>query len=170
MKNRFRKVLSIGIIGLLAGCATLLSGRQASDRAFPPLEVRGNWKGNARIIVTWCKQKKLPITLSILSEGKVEGAIGDARLKNGRIRRNTNALLRTLGKKSHYRIVGDLEGSLIAGEAIQRKSISIPFRLENGCILGGLHTSGTAFGGKKSMKLSASGMVLKPDLPSDFTP
>jgi hypothetical protein len=120
----------------------------------------GHWTGNATIIVNWVKQRQLPVVLEIAADGSVTGAVGDAKLVNGRVIRNH-------GLGSRYRVHGDLEGALIAAEDVTRKGVDIPFHVTaERTIRGGVHSSGSEFGGKESMKLSAGDLVLRRDTPS----
>ena len=48
----------------------------------------GHWSGNARIIVTWCRQTNLPVALDIRADGSVTGKVGDAVLVNGQLKKN----------------------------------------------------------------------------------
>ena len=158
------------VAGLVA-CATFLGVAVAPDCAmagaakkgkpFPPSELVGRWTGEARIIVSWCQQKKLPIDITIASDGAVAGTIGDAKLKNARIKKNRGFLGRLFHIKTDYIIRGELVGPIVAREKITRKSLSIPFNLVEGELRGGLTTSGSWFGGKEKMELSASKMALK---------
>jgi len=130
------------------------------DEAFAP-EVVGQWKGNARIIVIWSKQTNLCVTLNIRDDATVTGKIGDALLMNGRLKKNRGWLGENLKVKTDYIIVGDLKGAIVAAEGISRPRVKIPLNLNGGTLSGGLHTSGSKFGGKDQMILSAAGLTLK---------
>ena len=83
----------------------------------------GTWKGEGKIIVTWCEQKQLPFELQIDSDGNVSGKIGDAHIRHGKIRLN-NIIYRWLGNRE-YIIDAELSNYLIEKEKIKRKSIRI---------------------------------------------
>lgn len=121
----------------------------------------GNWQGNAIIIVSWCEQDSLPIDIQIFNDGKVTGAVGDATLKNGQLKKNRGWFGKLLHIKSDFIIIADLEGPIVAKESISRKSVKIIFDLKDNKIEGGLHTSGAKIAGKKSMTLSATRMILE---------
>ena len=121
----------------------------------------GHWKGQARIIVAWCQQTNLPMELQIASNGQVTGTIGDATLKDGRLKRNRGSLGRKLNLKTDYIITGKLDGPIVAAENITRRSVNIPLNFSKGAYTGGVHTSGTHFGGKKSMIFSGAGLTLR---------
>jgi hypothetical protein len=113
------------------------------------------WQGNGHIIVNWCRQTNLPVSIEIKADGAVSGKIGDAILTNGRLRRNRGWLGRGLHLKTDYIIVGRLEGSIVSSERITRSGVKIPLNYVGQTFIGGLHTSGCKFGGKKRMILSA---------------
>ena len=116
---------------------------------------------DAAIVVNWTKQKSLPLQLEIDSGGKVTGTVGDARLLDGKF--VSNALGST-----RFRVHGRLEGDLIDQENIRRDAVDILFNAaDDGSLVGGLHSSGSKFGGKESMKLSATKMVLRRDTPTE---
>jgi hypothetical protein len=62
--------------------------------------------------------------------------------------------------KTDYIITGKLEGPIIAGEQITRSRVSIPINFSGAAFSGGVHTSGSHWGGKKSMVLSAARLRL----------
>jgi hypothetical protein len=126
-----------------------------------PEAMTGSWKGGAQIIVVWCKQTNLQMQLHIKPDGQVTGRIGDATFRNGQFGKNRGSLGRKLNLKTDYIITGDLEGPIIAAEKISRRSVSIPLNMKDGVFTGGLHTSGTHVGGKKSMVLSAASLELE---------
>lgn len=143
---------------LAAACCLICSAIAADNKLSPAMT--GNWNGQAKIIVAWCKQDKLPLKLTINGDRTVTGTIGDATLKDGKLARNRGWIGRKLNIKTDYVITGRLEGEIVAAEKISRSSVSIPLNFQNGSFTGGLHTSGSKLGGKKAMKLSASGLKL----------
>ena len=145
----------------------LLAAVDARAAVFPPPEVLGHWEGHARIIVTWCARKDLAISVTIHPDGRVEGTVGDAVLRNGRIVKNmrwSRHLLRLA--RIHvleYQIVADLEGPVVRAEDIARRGVKMPLDCEGGALRGGLGTTGWTFGGKETMILSACCVVLERD-------
>lgn len=126
----------------------------------PPAEYIGHWKGQAKIIVNWTKQKNLPIDIKIHSDGTVEGKVGDAELVNGKLVKKSWVYTKVFQHENPYRIIGDLQGEIIKSENIQRDSIHISIRVEDDKIDGGLGTSGTKTGSKDKMILSAMDVSL----------
>jgi hypothetical protein len=132
---------------------------QAQDsQAFIKEEFIGNWKGEGRVIVAWCEQKHLPFELQIGTNGIVSGKIGDALIRNGKLRRN-NFLLRWLGN-TEFIIDAQLTNYIIEIEKIQRDSIRVFLDYDKPVFTGGFHTSGSKFGGKEKMILSGTGVKL----------
>jgi hypothetical protein len=121
----------------------------------------GHWEGDARIVVSWCHQTNLHVALDIRTDGSVTGKVGDATLLKGRFERNRGWLGRKLNLATDYIIKGELNGPIVAAEGITRKSVSIPLNFSGGVLAGGAHTSGSKFGGKEKMILSAMSLRLK---------
>jgi hypothetical protein len=155
------KTQRFGITMLLFVWGALCSASElpATDEAFAPGTV-GQWQGHARIIVAWADQTDLRVALDIRDSGEVTGKIGDALLTNGRLKKNRGELGRKLKGKTDYIIVGDLKGDIISAEGITRRHVKIPLNSSNGILSGGVHTSGSKFGGKDHMILSAAGLTL----------
>ena len=137
-----------------ASLAAAAATQSASTRPADESRLAGRWTGNAAIIVQWTQQKQLPVTLDITADGIVTGRVGDAGLVNGRfVSRWPN---------TGYRVHGRLEGNLIDAEQVRRDAVDILFeRTDDGTLTGGLHSSGSKFGGRSSMKLSATSLVLR---------
>jgi len=115
----------------------------------------GHWGGNGRIIVSWCRQKNLPVNVDIHADGSVTGTVGDAKLSEGRFLKNRGWLGRKLNIETDYIITGNLDGAIVAAEGITRKRVMMPCNYDGHFIKGAVDTSGTWFGGKNSMVLTA---------------
>lgn len=126
----------------------------------------GHWKGEASIFVNWTKAKTLVVDVRIGADDRVTGTIGDAQVVEGRLVENRGWLGRSLGVKTDYRVLGRLDGRIIAAENITRESVSLPLNFKDGVFEGGLATSGSQFGGAQSMILTAGRLVLRrvPDM------
>lgn len=148
----------IGALGI-AALASALYEAGAADKRFPA-EMTGTFSGSAKIVVNWTKQRNLPVKLTINADRSVSGKIGDAVLKNGRLKKNRGAIGRKLNIKTDHIITGDLSGPIIAAEKITREGVSVPLNFKQGTYTGGLHTSGGKTGGREKMKLSASNLKL----------
>ena len=158
---------------LLAGCsnashattqpATISDKSSATEAKEPqPFDnLAGQWTGEAKVVVVWATQKQLPVTLDIAGDGAVTGTVGDATLVNARLRSGRGQFERSLGWGREYRIHGQLSGDLIRAEQIHRDAVDIVFDPSDGALVGGLNSSGSKFGGKESMILSAGGMRLQ---------
>jgi hypothetical protein len=122
----------------------------------------GHWEGAARIIVSWCSQRQLPVSLDIRPDGSITGKVGDSKLTAGMLARNRSWLRRmlNLASDSDYIIRGKIKGPIVASEGIYRSGISIILEFSDGKFVGGIHTSGSKFGGKEKMILSATDLVL----------
>jgi hypothetical protein len=147
---------SLAMAALLLACWS----SRAADPSVAPAMV-GHWEGDARIIVSWCRQTNLHVTIDIHADGSVTGKVGDASLIKGRFERNRSWLGRKLNLATDHIIRGDLKGPVVAAEGITRESVSIPLNFIGGAFAGGVHTSGSKFGGKEKMILSASSLTLR---------
>lgn len=143
----------VGLLLLPLCCVQALNGQTIIDEKFI-----GTWKGEGKIIVTWCEKKHLSFELQIGTNGIVLGKIGNAQIRNGYLRQN-NFLYRWLGNKE-FIIDAKLSNYLIKKEKIQRESIRIFLDYNNPFFTGGFHTSGSKFGGKEKMILSGTGVKL----------
>ncbi len=120
----------------------------------------GHWEGSAQIIVNWCTQQQLPVSIDIHADGTVTGTVGDAGLAHGRLARNRGWIGRKLNLATDYIVRGDLKGPIVATEGISRASVSMPLTFSAGGFTGGVHTSGSKTGGKETMMLSAASLKL----------
>ena len=126
----------------------------AGDEHSIAAQLAGHWRGDAKVIVNWVAPQRLAVVLDIAPDGRVSGTVGDARLVDAGFVANP------LGRK--LRIHGKLEGNLIDAERVRRGGVDILVApAGDGTLTGGLHSTGTEIGGKGSMKLSASDMVLR---------
>jgi hypothetical protein len=98
--------------------------------------------------------------VDIHADGSVTGTVGDAKLTDGYFLRNRGWLFRKLNLATDYIIRGGLDGPIVAAEGITRSRVNIPLNFSNGMFKGGVNTSGTDFGGKKSMWLAAANLKL----------
>jgi len=142
------------LLSLLAACAA---------GALPIPAITGQWTGSARIIVTWCQQTNLNVSIRIHPDATVSGRIGDAALINGRFKQNRHWLGRALNLKTDYIIVGRLEGFIVASEQICRPGVYIPLNFDGTIFHGAVHSTGTHIGGRKHMVLTAAGLKLHRD-------
>jgi hypothetical protein len=150
--HHVRWLLAIALMPpVLTSCAT--------QSAPTPAQV-GHWEGNARIIVSWCRQKNLPVKVDIHADGSVTGSVGDAKLSEGRFQRNRGWLGRKLNLATDYIITGDLDGPIVAAEAITRQRVMMPLDFSGDAFTGGLGTSGWMFGGKDKMVFTATSLTL----------
>lgn len=145
-------VLGTIVVGTLALGVTDSAFARFQD--IPPGTV-GRWEGDARIVVNWTKQRTLHVALTVAPDGTVTGTVGDAVLRNGRLKANRGPIGRTLNLKTDYIITGDLEGPVIKAEDIVRSGVNIPFNLTEEHFDGAVHTTGWKFGGKEKMILTA---------------
>jgi len=147
---------------LLAGLVLTLVTAWSSGGETPFARLAGCWRGSAEIIVSWCDQKELPLEIRIHPDGRVEGTVGGATLVEARLEHNSGFLV-ALGNPELVLRAG-LEGDIVPAESIRRDTVRLfldPSK-DGIALTGGLRTGGSKFGGKDSMQLTASDLVLHP--------
>ena len=141
----------------------------AASLLFPPISLLGQlpdprmigtWSGSGDVVVNWTKQRTIHVRVIILPDGSVSGEIGDARLTNGRLSTNRGAIGRLLNIKTDYIVEGKLRGPVISAEHMQRDEVKMPLMWSGSEFSGGLHTSGSVFGGGERMIFSATHLRL----------
>jgi hypothetical protein len=142
--------------------ATLLGGCASTGAANPPAApgyvgtLAGTWVEKANPVVSWVEPTPIIVELAIAPDGHISGTVGDARIASGSIKPGRNKLTTALDWGSEYVAVCKLDGNVIERENIHRDSVNLIFDREGDALDGGFHTSGSKFGGAKSMKLSAT--------------
>lgn len=128
-----------------------------------PEQFVGHWKGQAKIVVNWTKQRQLGIDITINPDGSVIGRIGDSEIKDARFSLKSDFYLKWLKHTQRYIITGQLSGPIIKSEDISRKKLTIGLDITDANTLKGqVGTSGFLFGAKKlNEMLIAHNMVLK---------
>ncbi len=141
-------------VWLLASTIGRAGGAQAAK---PPM--LGVWQGEAVVVVPWLRQRKLPVTLTILANDSVSGAIGDATLVGWFTTRDRGS--RTgLRWNTDFIIIGHLAGPLIRAEGVWRPSVQIPLNWNGSEFVGGLATSGWMAGSAEHRAVEAN-LVLR---------
>jgi hypothetical protein len=120
----------------------------------------GHWEGSTRVIVTWCGQPELSVSLDIAANGNVTGRIGDAELTNAQLKRKRNWFGKDDDRRTTHIIKGDLKGPIVAAEGITRREVFIHLRFDEAHLSGSLATSGSKMGGKESMVLTTISLRL----------
>lgn len=121
----------------------------------------GRWRGEAHIVVAWVPQRTLPVELLIAPDGSVEGHVGAATLVRGRVRANRGALGRALGVKTDFLIRADLDGEILRGSGIRRRSVAIPLNRVEGTLRGSVTTSGLEIGPTQWLQFAAAHLLLR---------
>jgi hypothetical protein len=150
---------TVRVLVLLAAVIVVCSHPFAGDPPIAP-GMAGRWEGDARIVVSWCKQSRLHCAVEIAPDGTVTGKVGDATLVNARLMRNRGWVGRKLDLATDYIIKGDLKGDMVAAESIRRSGVSMPLDCTATGYSGGVHSTGSKFGGKAEGILSASSLNL----------
>jgi hypothetical protein len=149
------------ILGLLIASALTLAftGCRADESIVTPVII-GHWEGTAHIVASWVHHTNLPVKVDIQADGSVTGAVGDAKLTEGRFQRNRGWLGHKLNLWSDYIITGGLSGAIVAAEGITRSGVGMPLNFSGDTFKGGVNTSGTLWGGKKSQGFVAQNLKL----------
>ena len=127
----------------------------------PDAALVGEWNGVAHITSDWCLQRELGVRVSIRDDGTVQGQVGDATLRDGRLRSNRSAVARAMRLGTDWVIEGRLDGPIVRREAIVRDHVRLPLNWTGGTLEGELATSGSYEPMRDDMVLLASGLVLR---------
>lgn len=158
---RVNTPIILSTVLILAGCSMHTQSAIGATATDPIRKLTGEWQGTCRSVVSWYNQD-IHINLMIKADAKVAGRVGDAVLRQAHLKQKQGIFARFLNKKNNnFRIDAELEGAIVEKENIVRKKIIILLKLEDNTLLGGFTTSGTTFGGKSSMKMTAYKMKLE---------
>lgn len=150
----------IGIVAIAFALTGASAGAQRPDSSMV-----GPWSGSARITVDWTQQKTLGVRVAIHADGSITGMVGDAALVHARMRANRTVLERATGVGSDYVVEAGLGGPILRTDKIQRASVRIPLDWDGSAFTGSIATNGTYDGGRETMKLTATDLVLKRAMP-----
>ena len=146
----------IVVVFALAFLAGLPASAQRPDAALV-----GEWTGVAHITSDWCLQRELAVRVRINDDGTVQGQVGDATLRDGRLRSNRSAVARAMRLGTDWVIEGRLDGPIIRREAIVRDRVRLPLNWTGSALEGELATSGSYEPMRDDMAVLASGLVLR---------
>lgn len=138
----------------------LLAGPRASAQR-PDAALVGEWSGSAHITSDWCLQREIGVHVRIHDDGTVQGQVGDAALRDARIRSNRSPVARAMGLGTDWVIEGHLNGPIILHEAVVRELVRLPLNWTGSALQGELATSGSYEPRRDDMVLLASGLVLR---------
>ena len=145
---------------VLVAALTLLAGPRATAQR-PDAALVGEWSGTAHITSDWCLQREIGVRVRIRDDGTVQGQVGDATLRDARIRSNRSRIARAMGLGTDWVIEGHLDGPIIAHEAVVRELVRLPLNWTGSALEGELATSGSYEPRRDDMVLLASGLVLR---------
>lgn len=128
---------SIMFITVLALAASRASVAQVAAPAMV-----GRWLGEAKITVSWTRQRVLPIDIAICLGDTVRGTVGDALLDGGRLEKGDAVAGGSVQWATEYVIVANLDGAIIRAENIWRPSVRIAFNWRDTILEGVLNTPG----------------------------
>lgn len=154
-----RSLFAAVAVVFAASCLVVAKGHAAERLADP--KMAGHWTGTAEIVVNWTKQRQLSVDIVIANDGTATGRVGDATLSGASLMRNRGWFGRTLHLATDWIIIGDLTGDIVAAEAVHRTGVKMPLTWGDDRFTGAIHTSGSLFGGKDAMILSAGRMTLR---------
>jgi len=160
-KRNFKKV-GIALTALTIIVIGLTSISNANSLQLPDETIVGTWVGETKPIVLWVNAESIPVSLIINPNGVITGMLGDATIVNGIVKNRRNSISGKLFGHRGFSIIVKLQGNIIDSEQICRHSANIFFiDYKDGEWHGSFHSSGTNVGGKKSMVLTSSDMVLR---------
>jgi len=106
--------------------------------------IGGAWRGYSGDFSKLPKPDSLYpyISLTILRDGRVEGTIGTAQLKDCIVERNRGSIARWIGVETDYKIEGFITGNISARDTSTEsiRDIAFPFTIEQDTLRGTLFT------------------------------
>jgi hypothetical protein len=158
--------IKLHIAGLIVALVTLTGCNLFSAESVVTPAMAGHWEGNARIIVSWCRQTNLFVAIDVQTNGIVAGKIGDATLVDGHFQSRRSWPWR------HTMVTGKLDGAIVAAEGITRSHLKMICDFSNDSYTGQIDTNGSfcVFSSEKTRKekmaLTAMGLKLTRPIPS----
>jgi hypothetical protein len=141
-------VMPVVVASMLA-LPLVLSGQVATPSMI------GRWEGEAAITVDWTRQRTIGVNIVIFAVDKVTGAVGDAKLVNGRLLKG-RGWPSGIMRKTDYVIDGYLDGPIIQAERIERANVGLALDWRDGRLEGVINTSGWKSGGAERAVLAAT--------------
>ena len=131
-------------LGLVSSEILMSPPLMAPRHVAVPVGLVGGWQGEAQVANAWVHRRRLPVKLMVDASGMAEGTIGEARFLRGKLLPGRSWFGRALGFGVSYLLRGQLEGPVIAAEAISCDSTAtIAFSLKDEHLTGGLGLSCT---------------------------
>jgi hypothetical protein len=162
--KHYISIITIIAIGLMAG--TALAGCSPSPSAPTFAEANnlaGAWVGESKPIVLWARAKTIPIAIVVQPNGEVSGKWGDATIVGGKVEKRGFVGSWFWPEERGFLAKVRLRGNIIDAEQIRRDYAYIIFqKYEDGeWRKAGVNSSGSNIGGKNTMILSTTGLVLR---------
>ena len=141
-------MIRVMIAGLLIG--SLLWIPVSFADSFPPGKIVGTWDYTQEVFLRTAKVKskhsneipqrpRVPIKIVIGKDCSVGGTVGDAILKNCRVKKNRGWLGRMLRMKTDYIVVGGwLEGAIVPEDPTTKRTFTMPFNCVDGRLVGSI--------------------------------
>mgnify|MGYP001403954455 CR=1 FL=1 len=149
-----RRLFRAALAASLALC-TACTGSERLHKT--PSGLEGVWSGRALLGTKWApRDQPLPLEIEIFDDGRVEGTLGGATLRNSHIASNRGAVGRALDLATEYILRGEIEGEVAAGEPKRSKFVRAPFNVverpgETTLLWGSVTTWEHASGGKNEI-------------------
>ena len=148
-----------GVSLVAAGVLLIASGQEPrSATTHVPAMMIGDWAGVAHVFVDWTEQQTIDVTLFISPDGRVDGSIGDALLRNARFERSMFG--RFFNVRTDWVVFGELDGYLIRPEGVRRERLTMPLNWVHDHFEGRFTTSGLQVGGRGNLVFAAGRMRL----------
>ena len=116
------------------------SGKAYTEETMPP-GIVGTWRGTTAVTPRLSQERgwvDIDVVMTISPDGEVTGMVGNAQFQNAQVLKNRNWFYRKINFYTDHMVEGYLEGGVVLGDPIPRKTITIPFNHENGTLSGGI--------------------------------
>jgi hypothetical protein len=142
-----------GILGLGAA----LNARPSTQ---VPREMIGGWAGGPAVVGDWTELTRIDVSLFIAPDGRVDGMIGGATLKNARIERTRHLFGRIFKYGRDWRVAGDLDGYVVPCEGPPKARVIISLDWERDHFEGGFVAAQPQIRGHREIFVSSGGLRL----------
>lgn len=134
--------MHVRVLILALAAASLGIPAPAAAQDTIPAGLIGTWVGDARIANKELSPCAPQVRVTIGADGAVQGMVGEARLVNGRLKRNRGAVGRSLRVKTDWIVDAGLDGPIFSAESVTRERVRIPFDVRGDSLRGGFHAMG----------------------------
>ncbi len=138
------KYVLIGVPSLLALLFVIEifthRGTEYTAETFPS-DIVGTWRGTTAVTPRISDKRgwvDVEVIMTVSPDGGVTGMVGNAHFFGAQVLKNRTWFYRKINFYSDHIVRGYLEGGVLLGDPVPRKTIMIPFNVRDGVLTGGI--------------------------------